>query len=462
MTNKTKKRKIQKEKEKKGGNVLASGGYGCVFSPALICEGEKVRPKNKISKLMTEKHALSEYNEIASIKKKLHTIKDYTDFFLINDVTLCKPAPLTSSDINNFSNKCRALPKDDITKSNINTKLDTMLALNMPHGGIPVDDSFYEKGSFKKMYSLHVKLARLLEKGIVPMNKMHVYHCDIKDSNILVGFDMETRLVDWGLSLEYIPFKDHTFPRTWRNRPLQFNVPFSVILFSDRFIEKYTDFLQKGGKPNAIDLRPFLIDYISLWMKERGLGHYKLINEMMFILFSSSITSISKESKLKMVETQITLKYIVDYLIDVLVHFTKPGIYVKESLRDYLDKVFIQYVDIWGFISVYIVYIEFLFNNYDKLTIQEMELFNKLKHIFVEYLYSPRHTAIPMDGLYSDLKDLEDLLYKLAMPKKSKSKKPNITRRNYARGVQNKRSSITFKRKPKQRRFKKPFLMSIK
>ena len=106
--------------------------------------------------------------------------------------------------------------------------------------------------------------------------------------------------------------------------------------------------------------------------------------------------------------------------------------------------------------------IEFLFNNYDKLTIQEMKLFNKLKHIFVEYLYSPRHTAIPMDGLYSDLKDLEDLLYKLAMPKKSKSKKPNITRRNYARGVQNKRSSITFKRKPKQRRFKKPFLMSIK
>jgi len=42
---------------KKGGNVIASGGYGCVFSPALKCEGSTKRIKNNITKLMTERHA---------------------------------------------------------------------------------------------------------------------------------------------------------------------------------------------------------------------------------------------------------------------------------------------------------------------------------------------------------------------------------------------------------------------
>ena len=79
----------------KGGNVLASGGFGCVFSPALKCQGETKRVKGKISKLMSEKHATEEYEEIVSIKSKLDTIKNYRDYFLIYDVTLCKPNRLT-------------------------------------------------------------------------------------------------------------------------------------------------------------------------------------------------------------------------------------------------------------------------------------------------------------------------------------------------------------------------------
>ena len=38
-------------KNNKGGKVLASGGFGCVFSPALRCEGETKRATGKISKL---------------------------------------------------------------------------------------------------------------------------------------------------------------------------------------------------------------------------------------------------------------------------------------------------------------------------------------------------------------------------------------------------------------------------
>ena len=66
----------------KGGKVLASGGFGCVFSPALKCKNTKKREDGKISKLMTERHALEEYEEINNIKEKLKDIPDFQDYFL--------------------------------------------------------------------------------------------------------------------------------------------------------------------------------------------------------------------------------------------------------------------------------------------------------------------------------------------------------------------------------------------
>jgi hypothetical protein len=38
----------------KGGNVIGEGAYGCVFDPALLCEGEKARPKGFITKCLIE------------------------------------------------------------------------------------------------------------------------------------------------------------------------------------------------------------------------------------------------------------------------------------------------------------------------------------------------------------------------------------------------------------------------
>ena len=75
--------KTKKNFRNKGGKVIASGGYGCVFNPALRCEGETKRNKNKITKLMTDKHATEEYEEINSIKKKLDKIPNYSDYYYL-------------------------------------------------------------------------------------------------------------------------------------------------------------------------------------------------------------------------------------------------------------------------------------------------------------------------------------------------------------------------------------------
>jgi len=487
-----------------GGNVIASGGYGCVFSPALKCEGTTKRETGKISKLMTSTRAKDEYAEIISIKEKLDEIENYKDYFLIYDLNLCKPAKLSPSDLKEYS-KCTALPKDKITVKNINKRRNELISLNLPNGGLPVDDYLYEDGSFEKIYNLHVTLFQLLKEGIVPMNKKNVYHSDIKDSNVLVDDNstktkvettkvettkvettkvettkvkttkVKTRLIDWGLANQYKPFKNDAFPRSWRNRPFQYNVPFSVIIFSDSFIEKYTEYIKNGGETDYTHLRPFVIDYINFWFKKRGAGHYKFINEMMYTFFSKNLNTIATESKPVVIETQITMEFIVNYIVVVLVHFTKFREDGKLNLREYLDNVFIQIVDIWGFICVYYPVAELLYNNYDNLSLTELKIFNKIKYLFVTYLFNPRHEPIDMNLLYSDLNDLGNLIntklrekrvkkvksVRIAtaagVHKKTRKKTTNSKNNNTTNG-----KKFSFKRTPKRRKFRNPIFLSLK
>jgi serine/threonine protein kinase len=452
------------KKNNKGGKAIASGGYGCVFNPALKCEGAKKRETNKISKLMTERHAIQEYEEINSIKEKLDSIPNYEDYFLLYDATLCRPAKLTATDLSEFNEKCSALPKDDITKTNINTKLEKVMAINMPNGGLPVDDFIYTNGSFQKIYALHTKLVKLLKHGIIPMNRRHIYHCDIKDSNVLVDdseSDLKTRLIDWGLSTEYEP-SDDKFPKNWRNRPLQFNVPFSVIIFSDSFYEKYSKYLEDGGEVNKVSLKPFVIDYLNLWMSERGAGHYKFINEIMYKLYSNEISSVSEKSKPAYIETEITMPIIIDYIVNVLVHFTKFKENGDLNLREYLNEVFVKIVDIYGFINVYYPLLELLYNNYFSLNAEKIKLYNKICFLFKHYLYTPRNQSYDMNKLLSTLKDIGNLIHIIITGKK----KTTVSSSPLASGIKTRKSrqskSTLFKRKPLIKRFKNPIFLSLK
>jgi hypothetical protein len=384
---------IENDKTNTGGSVLASGGYGCVFTPALLCQRERKRKTKRVSKLMIKKNAIKEYDKIKFIKEKLMKIKDYKNYFLLYSINMCKIKHLKKTDLKNYTKKCRALKKDKITEENINQNLDRMLSLNMPNGGLPVDDYFYKNVSIEKMYKLHINLTELLKKGIIPMNNRNIYHSDIKDSNILVDNKIKTRLIDWGISTEYIPFQNHKCPSSWKNRPLQFNTPFSIILFTDHFIEKYNSFLQinNNTKINRATIQKFVKDYIVFWMKERGEGHYKFINESLKKLFGPSFD---------------TINCIINYITEVLHNFIASESVMK-NITNYLDVVFIKIVDIWGFISVYFVFILLFYKNYSKLTLKEIEIFKKIQFIMSEYLYKPRIEPINMNELFFDLKDLE-------------------------------------------------------
>jgi len=436
----------------KGGQAIASGGFGCVFSPALKCKNKK-RKSNFISKLMTKKYALQEYKEIKNVNKKLNSIPNYENYFLVYDFNLCEPDKLSNSDLKNFGKKCTALPKNDITQKNINENLNQIFALNMPYGGLPIDDYLYKNITYPQIIDLNDSLIELLNRGILLMNQKHIYHGDIKDSNILVDStqrlpinqlkgnpprencsisnvyqckkepsSLKTRLIDWGLTTEYIPFKEEKFPDAWKNRPLQYNVPFSVILFTDDFVEKYTKFVKEEDNEPPADvtkLKPFIMDYIYFWLKTRGNGHYKYINHIMYMMFSKDMTSIEDEkTKTRIIESDFTLFYLSNYLIEILVHFTHFRENGTLNLRVYLDNVYIHLVDVWGWITCYLPIMEILFENYEKLNENELLLFDELKNLFLKYLYEPRIKPIDIQSLSQDFKDLDKIFDSLSEKKK--------------------------------------------
>lgn len=465
----TKTKKLRKHSNV-GGKVLASGGYGCVFTPALKCQNTKHRDTQKVSKLMTEKHAVQEYQEIQKIRKKLESIPHYKQYFLVYGASLCRPDKLNADDLVGFSEKCTALPKDNITKANINRKLESVMTLNLPNGGLPVDDYNYSNGDHYKLYRTHQSLVQLLKKGILPMNRRNIYHSDIKDSNVLIedtdGMYLKTRLIDWGLAVDYNP-NDTVFPKNWRNRPLQFNVPFSVIIFSDLFYEKYSAYLKEGGEVSESSLRPFVISYLNEWIKERGAGHYKFINEIMFLLYGHSLSSMSESAKPTLVETEITMPCIINYILDVLIHYTRFKKDGSLNLREYLNKVYIKNVDIWGFIMVYYPMLEMFSHNYFSLSQTELQIFNQIQRLFSEYLYKPHHVPIRLDALFRDLDILGNLLKKEFHSKPKTSYVTTSAPRVVASGVKTRKyhshsSSSIFKRRKVVKRFQHPFLLSLK
>jgi serine/threonine protein kinase len=414
---------------KQGGKVLASGGFGCVFTPALKCKGKSKRDKNKISKLMTNKHAKEEFDELSYVNSKLNVIPNYKNYFLIDDFTLCKPSKLTQDDLKNYR-ECGALEKEGITKKTINNELDKLLAINMPYGGNTVEDFIINNKHYGELIKLNNKLLELLKHGILEMNKKHIYHSDIKASNILILLhdnasvdNMKVRLIDWSLTVQYVPFKNNKFPNNWKNRPLQFNVPFSIILFTEIFVDSYSKFLDKNGASSGKKhelLFEFIKNYLYLWMKERGQGHYKYINKIMYMLFKYDVTQTDeyannktlKDSNnlKKFIETNYTLPCIINYLVEVLLHFTKFNNDGSLNMRYYLDNNFIHLIDVWGFVISYLPLYELLFENYANLTEVQMLIFTKLKYIFLKYLYEPQIELINLTNLENNLKEINNLI----------------------------------------------------
>jgi hypothetical protein len=394
-----------------GGKVIASGGFGCIFEPALKCENTDDTTNNQISKLMTKKHAVDEYKQIEKYNRILSVIPNYGNYFLLNNFQLCKPARLTKSDLKGYK-KCKNLKKKGINATNVNKSLEKLLAINMPNGGIDVEKFTENYFVSSNIIRLNNSLIQLLVNGIVPMNKLNVYHCDIKDGNVLVDINetgLLTRLIDWGLSIVFNKNKNG-IPRKLYRRPFQFNVPFSSVLFNKDFLLLYNNFLELNPTPDYFQIREFVINYIFIWNDIRGPGHLSAINDIIKKLTINDLTAI-KNNKIKdhFIEYEFTYHYIVEYLSKVLEKYTNNG---KLHLMTYFENIFLKNIDIWGFTMIYIVLYEYLYESFNELNQYQMEFISKIKHIIIHFLYESPIEPIDVSSLVEELTSLNKVIEK--------------------------------------------------
>ena len=410
-------------KNQKGGKIIASGGFGCIFKPALKCENSVAREPNKISKLMTSKNANEEYTQITKFQKVLQVIPNYGKYFLLEDFTLCKPAKLTTDDLKGYKKKCKALNKKDITVKNINQSLDKVLSINMPNGGIDVekfiDDYFDYNSTSSNIIHLNNSLIDLLVNGIVPMNNLNVYHCDIKDANVLVDpteQGLPCRLIDWGLSI--IHTSEKGIPRKLYRRPFQYNVPFSSVLFNKEFLKNYYAFLELYPNPDYFQIREFVINYIFVWNEIRGPGHLSAINDIVKKLTIKELFSVKKKKvKAHLVEYDFTYYYITEYLSKILEKYTKDG---NLELMTYFNTIFLKNIDIWGFVMIYISLYESLYSSFEKLNEAQMQFISKIKYIVIHFLYENPINEINVASLVNELTNLNILIEQFGIQRYSK------------------------------------------
>jgi len=407
--NKLKNKNIKHTINKSGGKVIAAGGYGCVFKPALLCSNENQRKKNYISKLIKNEDINDEYQEIIKLKPFLKKIPDYNNYFLIDGINICKINKLSDEDLEHFHEKCSGtFTENKHSYQNINQNISDFTSINIPYGGKDMDyyiQQFYYLNNkeyiINKFININNSLILLLNNAIIPFNKLNVYHFDIKSSNILIDDQHNkilSRIIDWGLS-EIINKEDLNNLSYNLNRSFQYNLPISVILLNDFFKEIYAHFLNIHGSIKTTDkqiVEVFIIDFINKFNKKYGKGHLITIYEIFLEILDKNNINLKNDSFKKNIKTKFIQNYIVNYIYEILLKYDK-------DIFEYFRNVFLKNVDVYGLITCYISIYDYVYilNNP-----QNEPLLNKLRNIFMKYLFTNSCEIIDITSLSNDLTSL--------------------------------------------------------
>ena len=423
----------------KGGKAIGSGGFGCVFRPALKCgAGTQSEPYDPlfVSKLMTVADASDEAAEIERIMPILMRIPDRQNYFAgMPGVHICSPpAPLTAEDKERFE-ICVGLGQEGITADTVNASLDQLALINQPYGGIDLESAWLSAAkkagaATQAVYTpgfrvINDALRRLLTGGIAPMNALGLLQGDVKAPNVLVdmgdgaaptaesiegaladmtaaraegrGGDVRARLIDWGLAIKINPEGPASVPDAMLNRALMFNAPVSMMLFITDMQRKMKSIVA-GMKKSAVQPvgRSTVARVVARKIQHAYLdggwdqGHHDYLGTLIGNVYGTSGGC-------------IVHSVIIEYLAAVLMR------YMDEEGRfraaDYFQEVFCKNMDVYGLVMCYAPLIITGSNQ-----LGNTALSSGVARIIGEYCLSPRYAAspIPIDELAADLGKLNE------------------------------------------------------
>jgi hypothetical protein len=256
----------------------------------------------------------------------------------------------------------------------------------------------------------------LLENAIIPMNDRGIYHGDLKSANILVEKtpnNIYTRIIDWGLSGIYLSnakmdtidsesgFTDdwRKIPDIFRNRPFQYNVPPSSILFSKYFHRHYDKFLlDNNGDLTHLRrfIKEFIDDYIdpnsghlqnfdSIFDKKiNKKNHHTTHHHNIIHKINNAVKYVSDADTLYIgnIELKINhIDYVYEYIYRILIKYTSNKFF---NVIGYFSEVYIHNLDIWGFVMSYYSFMDYPIENQEYKNIIK-KLLGVLLTIILEY-----------------------------------------------------------------------------
>ena len=425
-TMKHKKQKIKKDIDVSynGGAAFAHGGYGCLFKPALKCQDSET-PKNYISKLIVKRNAEREYKYITDIKKKIEGLpENIKKYFLLENIKMCNPKPLTEEDKMKMESICKnnlikvknTTGGENLTAGNINNYLYKFKIINMPELGIDMSN-YIKKTDLVPgdLININNIIIDYITNIIPGLYKNGVIHGDIKSNNIMFSLtDTNTPiLIDWGLS--YITNHDKdTVPSALYDLAVQWHHPFTTYLFDKELQKEYEIFLQKlkmdGVKLTKNSIRVFAISSYMNFMDDHD-NQFRILFETFETVFRNEFSKYLKKEDSdvydKLIMNNLVIYYIIEYIIDVLITYT---VNYKLELAKYFNEVYLMNVDTWGILSLYTDIIDRPQSMF-ALSDKEYKIFiTKAMYILIENVYTTGNKPINIQKTVEDIKKLNDFL----------------------------------------------------
>ena len=404
-----------------GAGSIGSGGYGCVFLPSLQCDtemdddNERLDTTKYVTKLMTNKHADIEYRLIRSFDKRLNVIPKYADYFLVTNVSKCRPKQLTKRDLQSYEKQCKPLIKKNITRKNINNGLSKITALRIPYGGDTIDEYWMAHiNNRSDMETMITSMHILFNKGILPMNQLGLYHGDIKSSNIMY-YQNKSKLIDWGLAFDSSYKRDQNVEGVSRlatYRPFQFNLLPSCILFNAEFRTAITGLLKTHDEPNLTreTLTDFVAGFITDWYSIRGHGSISILVTLYDKLVPYAAKKCGITHTLPRGSYTTTDKgepvpaFAVVYITNIIEGFIRDK---KMHLEEYYKEVYLKNLDIWGFAISFIILFNLLCKNETTLNPTEKNTMCSLCNMFI-YILEMDVTPIDPQRISNYIRDVQD------------------------------------------------------
>jgi hypothetical protein len=427
-----------------GGAAFAKGGFGCVFKPALNCKKSELNSKpNYVSKLIDSKHAKREYTYIYKIKKKLdHLPPNIKKYFLLDNVSVCDPGPLSESDKVKIEEVCDYILTrviDDVTQEpinskNINNNLDKFKIINMPELSISLSN-YIRKTDLTPfdLINLNNNIIEYLTIVIPVLYKNGVVHGDIKPDNLMFNMSDNNTLVliDWGLSYT-LDDERKNVPEALQTLATQWHHPFSSFLFKKHVMKKYEDLLEKfkkdGVKLTRENLREFALSEYNNFISK---------HEKQYLFLVETFTNVYGEELEKKIKSlgyydvnsyisNLVINYIIEYIIDILIAYT---VNYKLEIGRYFYEVYLLNADTFGIMSTYNDLIETI-PLMTKLTSVEKKMINaKLINMLTQNLYRNGDKVVNIPKLVNDIKQLNKYLMNISVKSRKKEAYGNMDRR---------------------------------